>query len=51
MKCKTCDKEIGEKLKYLAYYAEGKPVYWKKCDACMKARYLEFKVKYLNQRE
>ena len=43
MNCLECKKEIEEDLKYLAYYASGNPVYWKKCDACMKEMYLKWK--------
>lgn len=41
MKCQSCKNVIETALKYLAYYANGKPVYYKKCDACMRAMYRE----------
>jgi hypothetical protein len=46
MKCKECKKEIPEKLKYLAYYCNGEPVYWKLCDECIKKEWLEYKINY-----
>lgn len=43
MKCNKCNKEIEGELKYLAYYAGNKPVYWKICDSCMQKRWLDYK--------
>jgi len=43
VKCKECNKEIEGDLKYLAYYDNGKPVYWEKCDSCIKEMYVRFK--------
>ncbi len=43
MKCMDCQKEIEGELKYLAYIANGKPVYWKKCESCIKQMWLEYK--------
>jgi hypothetical protein len=42
MKCSDCKKVIEDDLKYLAYLANGKPVYWKKCDACIKKDWLNY---------
>lgn len=43
MKCKECNSEIEGELKYVAYYAGNKPVYWKLCEPCIKKRWLEYK--------
>jgi hypothetical protein len=51
MKCKDCKKEIEGPGKYLAYYADGTPVYWNRCEACIKKMWLEFKAKFLSQPE
>ncbi len=45
MKCKGegCEEELKQPLKYMAYYANGKPVYFKLCDTCVKKKWLEYK--------
>jgi hypothetical protein len=43
MKCRECHAELDEPLKYLAYKADGKPVYWKVCEPCIKKRWLAYK--------
>jgi hypothetical protein len=48
MKCKKCKKDIEDKLKYLAYKLNGKPVYWQLCDACIKKQWLEYKATFMN---
>ena len=47
MKCMDCKSEIEGELKYLAYTANGKPVYWKKCEACIKKMWLEYKASHV----
>ena len=49
MKCTNCKEEIEDDLKYLAYYSNGKPVYWKLCDPCMKKKWLEYKDQLLKE--
>lgn len=49
MNCTNCNKPIEGKLKYLAYYANGMPVYWKKCDECMKERWVKYRDKILRE--
>jgi hypothetical protein len=45
MKCtgENCEEELKEPLKYMAYYVNGKPVYFKLCDGCVKKKYLPMK--------
>jgi len=43
MKCTQCKKYISDELKYLAYYSNGKPVYWKKCESCIKKSWDDYK--------
>jgi hypothetical protein len=45
MKCKECEKEIEESLQYLAYYSDGKPVFWQKCEECIKKSWIGFRNK------
>ena len=43
MKCNECKHEIPSELRILAYRANGKPVYFKLCDECMKKKWMEYK--------
>ncbi len=38
-----CGKEIEEPNKWLAYFANGKPVYWRRCKACFKDMWIKYK--------
>lgn len=41
--CSKCkEKPIGN-VKIIAYYANGKPIYHRLCDECMKDRWMDFK--------
>ena len=42
MKCKECKNNIESPNKYLAYYSNGKPVYWRLCDPCIKNMFLKY---------
>lgn len=50
MTCKECKKEIEGPFKYVAYLSMGKPVYWQKCESCIRKSWLEFR-KTLNYQE
>lgn len=43
MKCKDCNSEIEGDLKYIAYYAGEKAIYWKKCENCILKDWFEYK--------
>ena len=43
MKCCYCNSDIEGELKYVAYKAGNKPVYWKICENCMRKKWLEYK--------
>lgn len=46
MKCQDCKNKIEEELKYLAYYCNGKPVYWNICEKCIKKKWLAYKASH-----
>lgn len=49
MVCSRCNREIKGDLKYLAYYSNGKPVYWKLCDSCIKKGWISYRDTYLKE--
>jgi len=41
--CRECKKKKASHINLVAYYANGKPVYHKLCDGCMKTRWEDIK--------
>ena len=48
--CTKCDENAVSRVKVVMYYANGKPVHYKLCDECMKARWEGVRVELQKRR-